>query len=132
MKIFLCFLTVFLFALTAYAVPQQYQINVKFLIGGVLVSSPKMLVNAGEAAEIVQTLENSDKKFKMKLVATDKSNDKLKNGILMNFDIEYTEGDRTVKTSPKILAKAGAESSIEVNNENYKDDILLKVIATRK
>src|SRR5258707_908767 len=103
-----CSVIAVLTSTAVFAVPKHYRINSQLFIDGKLVSSPQVIANAGEPAEIMQVSENPHKEVKMKVVATSLSNENIRDGILLKFDVEYISGSRTVKSSPQILAKSGS------------------------
>lgn len=131
MKIFLVALGLFV-AAAAHATPNTYRIDSQLFIDGKLISSPKIITNAGESAELTQVGNNPNDKLSFKVVPEDFNNDKIKDGILMKFNIEYIYGSRSVKSSPQIIAKSGSEASISIGKMQNKEEVLLKVIATRE
>ncbi len=91
-----------------------------------------MTTNKGLPAEVSQVSEDSKEKMNMKVIVSDLSNEKIKDGILMKFDIEYSRGDQTIRSSPEILAKSGSEAMVSVGKTQTQEEVTLKVIATRE
>ena len=87
---------------------------------------------AGEAAEISSQVEASKDRLKMKVVATESKNRQIENGILMKFEIEYISGLKTIQSSPQILTKADSKATITVADSKGNEELVLKVVATRK
>lgn len=116
----------------ASAAPQHYQIESKIFVDGKLISSPRVISNSNEPAEITQNSENPKSQLRMKVVASDLTNENVKNGILMKFDVSYFANGRTIKSSPQILAKAGELSSIEVGSDDGMPAMKIEVTASRK
>ena len=128
MKLLVLFFA-FLTSLFSFAATQSYQITTKFFVDGKLVSSPRITTLPGEAAEVSQHSDDSPDNIKIKVIATDLSNDKVKDGILMKFDIVYQNGARILKASPEILAASGSDADITIGDK--KGEIQLKVTAIR-
>lgn len=118
--------------LAAFAAPTTYHIHSQVFIDGKLISSPRIVTLAGEAAEITQTGDNQTDKFSLKVTPENISNNEIKDGILMKFDIEYTYGSRSIKSSPQVITKSGSEASVSIGKIQGKEEVLLKVTATRE
>lgn len=128
----LVFVVTILSSPLVFATVQHYQIDSKIFVDGKLVSSPRVITNANEVAEISQVSENSKNELRMRVVASDMTNEHVKDGILMKFDVSYTINGRTIKSSPQILAKTGQPASIEVGDETGKPAMKIELTATRK
>lgn len=126
----LFFLIALVTAPIAFAATQHYQLDSKVFVDGKLISSPRLTVYANEAAEIKQHLDSPASELRMKVIASDVTNENVQNGILMKFDVSYLTGGRTIKSSPQIIAKAGEPATIEVGNKER--TVKIEVIATRK
>ncbi len=110
--------------------PTQYLVSSKIYINGELISSNRIATLENFSSGISETSEDPKRKFfQMKVVASEISNEKIKDGILLKYDIEYLSGKRTISSKPQIIAKAGTEATIEISG---KDKIELKVTATRE
>ena len=114
----------------SWACGTKYEISSKLFINGKLVSQPVMLAEAGQAAEISQTTENSLDQVKLKVVANDVVNGKQSDqSVQMKFDISYLSESQKVEAKPQIVALLGEEASIssydESNNTGYR--LLVKV-----
>lgn len=107
--------------------PAKYLVNSKIYINGKLISSNRIMTLEDLSSGISQTTEDS--KLQMNVVASEISNEKIEDGILLKYDIQYLSGKKTITSKPQIIAKAGAEATIEIS---AKDKIELKVIATRE
>lgn len=130
MKVIIWF-TLSLFAATALAAPHQYKIETQIFIDGKIVSSPKVITLENKAAEMTQVSENPYKQLKMKVIASENSANKIKDGISMKFDIDYITEGKTIQSSPHILVQSGKEAIITVGDKNG-TRIELKVTATRE
>ncbi len=131
MKIFILS-SVALISSIAIAATKHYRIETQILVDGQLVSSPKVITNGDKATEISQISENPHKELRMKIIASDLTSDKVKDGILIKFDVEYVSGSKVVKASPQVLAKAGSEATIEIGNPESHQNLKMKIVATRE
>jgi len=117
----------------ASALSKNIMISAKLFINGKLISSPKIITIAGETAEISQISEEHQSIYRMKVLATNASDEKIKDGILMKFDIEANDGTSIIKSTPQVLTKIGSEATITVNGDQANQkELMLKVIATRQ
>lgn len=131
-SLILTFLAITVSCSIVFAAPTKYRIESQLFINGKLISSPRMTTNKGLPAEVSQVSEDSKEKMNMKVIVSDLSNEKIKDGILMKFDIEYSRGDQTIRSSPEILAKSGSEAMVSVGKTQTQEEVTLKVIATRE
>ena len=125
----LVFVIAMLAAPIAFATAQQYQLDSKVFVNGKLISSPRLTTNANESAEITQHSDIPISDLRMKVIASDMTNENVKNGILMKFDVSYLVNGRTIKSTPQILAKAGEPATIEVGDKG--STMKIEVTATR-
>jgi hypothetical protein len=117
---------------TAFASTNQYRIETRLFVDGKLISSPQIVTRENEAAEISETNENPRNQVKIKVVASDVSDERVKDEVLMKFDVEYASDHRWVKSAPQVLAKPGSEATIRVADRQGDRDVQMKVIVTRQ
>jgi hypothetical protein len=125
-------LVVALFSFTTFAT-NRYKINAKIIVDGKEVSNPQLVVNEGEPAEV--EIDNSPGKkenVKFRVLATDVADEKVKNEILMKFNVEYKSATRDVRAAPQVLAKEGSEATVRIGNRTGMHDIKMKVVASRE
>lgn len=115
---------------SAFASTNGYDLKMDLSLNGKHVSSPRLIVKAGETASISQKTD-TEESF-IEVVATEGS---IQNhqGILMNFIVGVIDqnGQRVIKAKPQILANENEAAQITVG-ENNGDEISLSVVATRK
>jgi len=124
-------LAVTFFSVTAFA-SNRYKINAKIFVDGKLVSTPQLIVNEGEPAEMEINDSTTHNKMKIKVVATDVADEKVKNEILMKMQVEYNSPSHQFMAAPQILAKAGSEATIRLGNGKGHTDAQMKVVASRE
>ncbi len=114
----------------ALASSNGYDLKMDLSMNGKHVSSPQLIVKAGEKATINQNT-NGIENF-IEVVATEGSIQNHK-GILMNFVVGVIgkNGERIIKSTPQILAKENQAAQITVG-ENSTETVSLTVIAKRK
>ena len=107
-----------------------YDLKMDLSLNGKHVSSPRLIVKAGETASISQKTD-TEESF-IEVVATEGS---IQNhqSILMNFIVGVIDqnGQIVIKAKPQILANENEAAQITVG-ENNGDEISLSVVATRK
>lgn len=118
-------LAVTFFSVTAFA-NNRYKINAKIFVDGKLVSTPQLIVNEGELAEM--DIDH----VKFKVLATDVADEKVKDEILMKLNVEYNSDSRQIVAAPQILAKAGSEATIRLADRHGNRDAQMKVVASRE
>ncbi|MBL7544088.1 MAG: hypothetical protein JNL11_09735 [Bdellovibrionaceae bacterium] len=115
---------------SAFASTNSYDLKMDLSLNRRHVSSPRLIVKAGETAYINQKTD-TEESF-IEVVATEGS---IQNhqGILMNFIVGVIDqnGQRVIKAKPQILASENEAAQITVG-ENNGDEISLSVVATRK
>ncbi|MFZ4403033.1 MAG: hypothetical protein ACOYOK_02930 [Pseudobdellovibrionaceae bacterium] len=116
---------------TALASAKGYDLKIDFSLNGKHISSPRLIVKAGEVASISQTTANQEGFF-IDVTANESAVQSHK-GILMKFVVGVIEknGQRTIKAKPQILAKENEPAQITVG-ENNKDEVALSVLVHRK
>lgn len=133
---FICMSIALLISATSFAAstPTVYRINSQVFVDGTLVASPRIVTLANQAAEVKQASDDDNKPamVRVKVVPSDAQHEKIKDGILMNFEVEYVAGSRKIKSSPQILAKPGSEAIISLGQAQGHEELLLKVTAHRE
>ena len=124
-------IAVFLLSATAFSATKSFDVKAKVSLNGKLVSTPHLVTLPNELASISEVDKNKNE-MKIELVASDYSNEKTKDGILMNFTVSYLKnGKQTIVARPKIVALPGETATISVGNRGDVDALELKVVATR-
>jgi ribosomal protein S4 len=129
MKCIPFFFSIFLAPLLALAAPTHYTITAKVFIDGKLIGSPRMTVNQGEPAEITSASENPHNELKVKIVASESTED----GVAMRLEVENKSESGTIQAHPEIVAKLGSETSITpTTNSNYPNaKMKIKLLVSR-
>ncbi|MDO9180974.1 MAG: hypothetical protein Q7U04_01135 [Bacteriovorax sp.] len=121
----------FLLSTSAFAASNTYDLKMNLMLNGKHVSSPRIIVRAGERATITQ--KQGDEESYIDVIATESTSQN--KGIMMNFTIGKIDkdGTKTIIASPGILAKENAESNITINQDtSVNPELSLTVIAKRK
>lgn len=118
-------------AVASAAVTNGYSIKMDVSMKGKQISSPRVLVKAGELASIVQ--DSNGEKIFFDVVATETATGQ-KSGILMKFAVGTLSknGERKIISSPEIIAVENEKATITVGDQDGKEDLSLSVVATRK
>ncbi len=115
---------------SAFAATNGYDLKMDLSLNGKHVSSPRVIVKAGETATVTQKTD-TEESF-IEVVATEGS---IQNheGILMNFVVGVIgkNGERTIKAKPQVLAKENEPALITVGEKNG-EEVSLSVVANRK
>lgn len=115
---------------SAFGSTKGYDLKMDLSLNGKHVSSPRLIVKAGETATITQKTQ-TEESF-IEVIATEGS---IQNhqGILMNFIVGVIDhnGQRVIKAKPRILAKENEAAQITVGGNNG-DEVSLSVVANRK
>lgn len=127
---FIFYASVFFFSSFSFASVKHYRIQTQIFIDGNLVSAPQIITNGSDPTEVTQVSENPYQELKMKVIASDKAIETVKNGILMKFQLEYKSDSKIAKLSPEIFASPGLEATIETIEKN--PAVFMKVIAPRE
>mgnify|MGYP006921650235 CR=1 FL=1 len=124
-------ITALLLSTTVFASNKGYKLDMELSINGKTVSKPKLIVEAGKIGTIIQ--ENDNEKNYFEVIANEGEIQGNK-GILMKFKVGHIQkdGSKKIVSHPTILTKAGEEATITVGKEAKKQEMTLKVIATRK
>lgn len=122
----------FAFCATGFAEGSHYKIMAQLFVRGRLVSTSQLLINEGEEAQVNTVSENPHREVKFNVVAFEATSDRVKEAILLKFEMEYFNGVKTRKASPEILAKAGVESTISMGDKAANRKMEMKVIVTRE
>jgi len=109
----------------------RYIIKTQILVDGKVVSQPQVVATENEAAE-VSLVNDPQNEVKMRVVASDVADEKVKDEILMKFNVEYNSPTRMIKASPQVLMKQGSEATVRLANRQGDHDVQMKVIATRQ
>lgn len=125
--VFICFLV----GSAAFANGGGYDLKMDLSMNGKHVSSPRLIAREGEVASITQNL-NGEKIF-IEVVATEKPTANNR-AILMSFVVGKISatGEKTIVSTPKIIALENDKAEVTVNNDQGKESIALSVTAARK
>lgn len=115
---------------SAFAATNGYDLKMDLSLNGKHISSPRVIVKAGETATVTQKTD-TEESF-IEVVATEGSIQNHK-GILMNFVVGVIgkNGERTIKATPQVLAKENEPAQITVGEKNG-EEVSLSVVAKRK
>jgi hypothetical protein len=120
-----------LFCSTSFASTNRYFIKTQLLVDGKLVAQPQISALEDEAATM-EIADNKDGNLKMQVVATGAGSEEVKDAILMKFNLEYTNANRLVKSSPQILIKEGSEATVRLADRQGNRDVQMKVVVKRE
>ena len=113
------------------AVPRQYQIDMKLMIDGKLVSSPRIVVNEGKKAEISdQNKKGGDGNF-MEVTAHRVPSDDDDQAFLQMVVGRIRDGKREIIGTPQVMALENEEAAMEVG-EGEKQLFKVTVKVTRE
>lgn len=114
---------------SAFASNHGYDLKMDLSMNGKHVSSPRMIVKAGEMGTIQQK-SNNEETF-IEVVATEGQVQNRK-GILMNFTVGYIgqNGARKIVSQPQILSKENETAVVTVGGKDQ-TELTLSVVARR-
>lgn len=109
------------------AKPTHIDVKAELLINGKVVAGPRVVATAGESAAI----RVGDARGKNHTVMTVNARpaDPKMDEILLDLDLEYTAGERVIRTRPQIYAKAGEEALMTLEESTKDEKIQLRVRA---
>ena len=105
-----------LFASAAPDTAMKIEVHAQLVIDGQIVSSPSILTLDGERAEI-STFQKGNKKDRMKMAVVAQRDPAATDLVDLKIDLEFSDGQHTIKSSPFLLAKAGEEEVILLDGE---------------
>ncbi len=111
----------------------MYRVQSQIFMNGKLLSKLSIITQAGTIAEISQsTDQDPSEKMRLSVLPSDVSNEKIKDGILMQFQVDLSSGLRTFHVEPQVIARPGSEALITVGSTVDHEEFTMKVIATRE
>lgn len=115
---------------SAFATTNGYDLKMDLSMNGKRVSSPRIIVKAGEKGTINQKT-GTEESF-IEVVATEGQVQNHK-GIMMNFTVGYIgkNGERNIVSKPQILAKENEPALITVGEKDG-TELSLSVVVKRK
>lgn len=115
---------------SAFAATNGYDLKMDLSINGKHVSSPRVIVKAGEMATVNQKKDTQESFIEVIATEGKVQNNK---GIMMNFTVGYIgkNGERIIVSKPQILAKENEPALITVGEKDG-TELSLSVIAQRK
>ena len=126
MKILISFL-LFISAASASAAKPRIDVKAELLVNGKVIASPRIIAKSGEFAEITQGARNSKERIRMKILAAPTS-EKM-DEIMVDMDLEYIVGERHLRSKPQVIAKAGSEATMTLEESIKGEKIQLKLTA---
>ncbi len=113
----------------SFAATNGYDLKMEFSMNGKHVSSPRVIVKAGEMATITQKTDTEETFIEIIATEGEIQNNK---GILMTAVIGTvsSDGTKTIISKPQILAKENKTALIQIGNKD--SEISLSIIAKRK
>jgi hypothetical protein len=125
--------TVILFISSSVWAAPLYRIQSQIFMNGKLLSVPSIITQTGETAEISQSIDQEPpEEMRLSVRPSEVSNEKMKDGVLMQFQIDITSGGQTFHAAPQITAKPGSEAVVTIGKNKENDEFTLKVLATRE
>lgn len=115
---------------SAFASTNGYDLKMDLSMNGKHVSSPRIIVKAGEKGTINQKTDTEESFIEVVATEGQVQNNK---GIMMNFTVGYIgkNGERTIVSKPQILAKENEPAQITVGEKDG-TELSLSVVAKRK
>lgn len=115
---------------SAFASTNGYDLKMDLSMNGKHVSSPRIIVKAGEKGTINQKTDTEESFIEVVATEGQVQNNK---GIMMNFTVGYIgkNGERTIVSKPQILAKENEPALITVGEKDG-TELSLSVVAKRK
>lgn len=115
---------------SAFASTNGYDLKMDLSMNGKHVSSPRIILKAGEKGTINQKTDTEESFIEVVATEGQVQNNK---GIMMNFTVGYIgkNGERTIVSKPQILAKENEPALITVGEKDG-TELSLSVVAKRK
>lgn len=110
---------------------KTYEITAKLTIDGKEISQMKMITVEGDSAEISQVTDDPVSKLRLKVIASD-AEDSKSDAIKMDVEMAYSNTEKHLEASPKIVSAPGEEAIIAVGSSPEKPGYELKLTAVRK
>lgn len=116
------------------AASAHYKIAAKIFIDGKYVSSPTIVTNGDEEAEISQGTDDSVNRLTLTIKASDESNEVTTDGIRLKMTLHYQSASRTLVSAPDLVVQPGHEVTYHPSsNGNYPNpELKISVVATRE
>lgn len=120
-----------MFGPLAFASTNGYDLKMDLSMNGKHISSPRVIVKAGETATITQKTDTEESFIEVVATEGEVQNHK---GIVMKFTVGTISknGQRTIVSKPQILAMENEKAEIIVGEDGGKEQLSLSVVAKRK
>lgn len=114
---------------SAFGATNGYDLKMELSMNGKHVSSPRVIVKAGETATVTQKTDTEETFIEVVATEGEIQNNK---GILMKMVVGTisSDGQRTIVSRPQILAKENEQALIQVGDKD--GEMSLSVVAKRK
>ncbi len=101
------------------------EIQTELLVNGKAVASPRVLASVGEPATV--RTQTGSQLSKLKILAKPTSYDP--DEIMVDLDLDFDTPTRRIQTNPQIVAKAGTEALITLEESTNDEKIQIRVLA---
>lgn len=110
---------------------ELFKVKAEVLIGGKLVSSPQFIVGPKEPAVMELKSENPKTAFKMKLVASDFSSERMPDGIDLKMEVEYKTMRSQFNANPRVIVLPGQQGVVTIGSDNS-ETLEMRILAERQ
>lgn len=110
------------------ATPSKIDVKTELLLNGKVIANPRFMATPGKEATITQTRGRDTVKIKVSAMPTDAKMDDLK----LDFDLEVTAGDRTIRSQPQVFAKSGSEAVMTLEESTKEEKLQFRILAVPK
>ena len=128
----LLIMMVYLFSVSAFAKPTNFDISMELSIGGQLVSKPRLILNNGESGSITMEDKNGLKSH-IEVIAKENKTSKGQDVITMDFVISSIakDGTKTVLARPQMTTTPNDPAQISIDKSNKSEAISFSVLAKK-
>lgn len=111
---------------TAWAEGSSILVKTEWLVNGKSIGKPELRVLPGEPRVISH---GAGKKESMRMKVLARPADEKMDEIFLDLDFRYQAGERTIHSTPQVIAKAGDEAFMTLEESTKGEKIQLKVMA---
>lgn len=109
---------------------ELFKVNAEVFIDGKLVSSPKFVVGPNESAEMEVKSDNPKTAFKMKILASDFSSEKIPDGIDLKMEVGYKTMHSHYSANPRAIVAPGRPGTVTIGSSNS-ETLEIRILAER-
>ncbi|MGE4133421.1 MAG: hypothetical protein AB7F86_17395 [Bdellovibrionales bacterium] len=112
---------------SAWASRPEFNVKAELLLNGQVVAAPRINARAGRTARVSSSMGSSGDR--VRFAVTPSMSSEVGDELVLDIDLELRRGDRIIKSSPQVIARAGSEATLLLEESTKQEKLQLRILA---